>query len=126
MDLKIDQHSATPLYKQIEEQVRELIATERLKEGDRLPAVRHLAQSLNVNQNTVVRAYLELEQEQVIVCRRGGGTVVAARSNDPSLIALRQRRLSEIVNNEIVKKWLDGNKPKKVIVVPKKIVNVVV
>ncbi|MFC1962298.1 GntR family transcriptional regulator, partial [Chloroflexota bacterium] len=99
MDLKLDQHSPTPLYKQIEEQVRELIATEKLKQGERLPAVRQLAHTLNVNQNTVVRAYLELEQEQVVVCRRGGGTIVAAKSTDPSLLALRQKRLSDILNS---------------------------
>jgi molybdate-binding protein/DNA-binding transcriptional regulator YhcF (GntR family) len=114
MDLKIDQHSATPLYKQIEEQVRELIASDKLKQGDRLPAVRQLAHSLNVNQNTVVRAYLELEQEQVIVCRRGGGTIVAAKSTDPSILVLRQKRLSDILNSDIVKVLSMGYSPEEV------------
>ena len=114
MDVKIDQYSATPLYKQIEEQVRELIATEKLKQGDRLPAVRHLAHILNVNQNTVVRAYLELEQEQVVVCRRGGGTIVAAKSTDPSILALRHKRLSDMLNSEIVKVLSMGYSPEEV------------
>ena len=114
MDVKIDQYSATPLYKQIEEQVRELIATEKLKQGDRLPAVRQLAHILNVNQNTVVRAYLELEQEQVVVCRRGGGTIVAAKSTDPSILALRHKRLSDMLNSEIVKVLSMGYSPEDV------------
>jgi len=114
MDVKIDQYSATPLYKQIEEQVRELIATEKLKQGDRLPAVRQLAHILNVNQNTVVRAYLELEQEQVVVCRRGGGTIVAAKSTDPSILALRHKRLSDMLNSEIVKVLSMGYSPEEV------------
>jgi len=114
MDLKIDQHSATPLYKQIEEQVRELIATEKLKQGDHLPPVRHMAHSLNVNQNTVIRAYLELQQEQVVVCRRGGGTVVAAKSTDPSILALRQKRLSDILSSDIIKVLSMGYSPEEV------------
>jgi len=114
MDLKIDQHSATPLYKQIEEQVRGLIASDKLKQGDRLPAVRQLAHSLKVNQNTVVRAYLELEQEQVIVCRRGGGSTVAAKSTDPSIVALRQKRLSDILNSDILQFLSMGYSPEEV------------
>ncbi|MFC2009833.1 substrate-binding domain-containing protein [Chloroflexota bacterium] len=114
MDLKLDQHSPTPLYKQIEEQVREAIATEKLKQGDRLPAIRQLAHSLNVNQNTVVRAYLELEQEQVVVCRRGGGTIVAAKSTDPSILVLRQKRLSEILGSDIVKVLSMGYNPEEI------------
>lgn len=114
MDLKIDQHSTTPLYKQIEEQVRELIASDKLKQGERLPAVRQLAHTLNVNQNTVVRAYLELEQEQVIVCRRGGGSTVSARSTDPSIVVLRQKRLSDILNNDILQFLSMGYSPEEV------------
>jgi molybdate-binding protein/DNA-binding transcriptional regulator YhcF (GntR family) len=114
MELKLDQHSPMPLYKQIEEQVRELIATEKLKQGDRLPAVRQLAHSLHVNQNTVVRAYLELEREQVVVCRRGGGTIVATKSTDPSILALRQRRLSDILNADVVKVLSMGYSPEEI------------
>jgi len=114
MDLKLDQHSSTPLYKQIEEQVRQLIATEKINPGDHLPTVRHLAHSLNVNQNTVVRAYLELEKEQVIVSRRGGGTVVTAKANDPAMLIQRQRRLSDILNNDILKILSMGYSPEEV------------
>ena len=103
MDLKIDQHSTVPLYKQIEEQVREFIASDKLKQGDRLPPVRQLAHSLNVNQNTVVKAYLELEKEQVITSRRGGGTLVTATSTDQSIVVLRQKLLSNTLSSDILK-----------------------
>ncbi len=114
MELKLNQHSPTPLYKQIEEQVRELIATEKLKQGDRLPAIRQLARSLKVNQNTVVKAYLELEREQIVVCRRGGGTVVSAKSTDPSILSLHQKRLSDIMNSDIVQVLSMGYSPEEV------------
>jgi len=103
MDVKIDQYSTMPLYKQIEEQVREFIASGKLKQGDRLPAIRQLAHCLNINQNTVVKAYLELEKEQVIISRRGGGTLVAAKSTDPSIVVFRQKRLLDTVNSDILK-----------------------
>ena len=112
-DLRIDQHSPTPLYHQIADQVRQPIATEQLKPGDHLPTVRELAHSLNVNQNTVVRAYLVLEQERVVVSRRGGGTVVAMNTDDPSITLVRQRRLSDIVSDDIVKVLSLGYSPEE-------------
>lgn len=102
IELRLDQHSAEPLYQQIADNMRQLIATERFKPGDHLPTVRQLAHSLGINQNTVIRAYLELEQERVVVSRRGGGTIVAMNTDDPAITADRQRRLSNIVSNDIV------------------------
>jgi len=111
LDFRLDQHSPTPLYRQIAEQVRQFIATEQLKPGDHLPTVRELAHNLNVNQNTVFRAYLELEQERVISARRRGGTVVVASTDDPSVTIARQKHLSEIVSDDIVKVLSQGYSP---------------
>jgi molybdate-binding protein/DNA-binding transcriptional regulator YhcF (GntR family) len=111
LEFRLDQHSASPLYQQIAEQVRQFIATEQLKPGDHLPTVRELAHSLNVNQNTVFRAYLELEQEKVVSARRRGGTVVVASTDDPSITVARQKRLSEIVSDDIVKVLSLGYSP---------------
>jgi molybdate-binding protein/DNA-binding transcriptional regulator YhcF (GntR family) len=111
LELQFDQHSAVPMYRQISDHVRQLIATEHLKPGDHLPAVRQLAYSLGINQNTVARAYLELEQEKVVISRRGGGTIVTMNPDDPSIIATRQRRLSAIVNDDIVKVLSLGYSP---------------
>ncbi len=113
IDLRLGQHSAAPLYLQITQQVRQLIATEKLKPGDHLPPVRQLANFLNVNQNTVVRAYLLLEQERVVVARRGGGTVVTADTDDPALLRERQRRLSDTVSNDILKALSLGYSPEE-------------
>jgi molybdate-binding protein/DNA-binding transcriptional regulator YhcF (GntR family) len=113
-DLQIDQHSKDPLHLQIAAQVRQLIATEKLKPGDHLPPVRQLAISLNVNQNTILRAYLLLEQERVIVARRRGGTVVTAKADDPKILLERQRRLSDIVSNDILKALSMGYSPEDI------------
>ncbi len=113
-DLQIDQHSKDPLHLQIAAQVRQLIATEKLKPGDHLPPVRQLAGFLNVNQNTILRAYLLLEQERVIVARRRGGTVVTARADDPKILLERQRRLSDIVSNDILKALSMGYSPEDI------------
>src|SRR4030065_239925 len=102
-DLQIDQHSKNPLHVQIADHVRNLIAMEKLNPGDHLPPVRQLAKYLNINQNTVLRAYLFLEQEKVVVARKRGGTVVTARSDDPNILLERRRRLSEMVGNHILK-----------------------
>jgi molybdate-binding protein/DNA-binding transcriptional regulator YhcF (GntR family) len=99
----LEPHSKIPLYQQIAEQVRQHVASGELGPGDKLPTVRQLAQSLGVNQNTVLRAYLILEQETVIASKRGVGSVITTNSDDPAIIAARQRYLSNIISNDIIK-----------------------
>lgn len=111
--IRLDRQSSTPLYSQIAEQLRQLIATEQIKPGDRLPTVRQMAQVLKVNQNTVVRAYLELEQEQAIASRRGSGTVVISKSDDPALRIIRHKHLSDITNDNILKLLSQGYSPEE-------------
>lgn len=79
MHLRIQPASAPPIYRQIEQQVRYLVAAGRLAPGDELPGIRALAEQLVINPNTVARAYLELERAGVIVKRHGAGTYVADR-----------------------------------------------
>jgi molybdate-binding protein/DNA-binding transcriptional regulator YhcF (GntR family) len=113
-DIQIDQHSKEPLHVQIADQVRNLIAMEKLNPGDHLPPVRQLAEFLSVNQNTILRAYLLLEQEKVVVARKRGGTVVTARTDDPNITLERQRRLSEMVGNDILKALSMGYSPEDI------------
>jgi molybdate-binding protein/DNA-binding transcriptional regulator YhcF (GntR family) len=113
INIKLDYHSATPIYQQIAEQLRQLIATEQIKPGDRLPSIRQLSQFLNINPNTVARAYLELEQEQVIISRRGGGTNVKPQDITSSLRPGRQKKLMETMNDDIVKSLSQGYRPEE-------------
>ncbi len=114
IELRLDQHSTLPLYQQIADQVRQLIAAGQLKPGDHLPTIRELAKTLSVNQNTVVRAYIALEREQVIVSRRGGGTTVTAKTDDPIMRIIRQGRLSDIVSSDMLKLLSLGYSPEEI------------
>ncbi len=113
-DLQIDQYSKEPLHIQIADQVRNLIAMEKLKPGDHLPPVRRLAEYLNINQNTILKAYLLLEQEKVVIARKRGGTVVTARTDDPNILMERRRHLSEMVSNDILKALSMGYSPEDI------------
>lgn len=66
-----------PVYRQIVNQVKYLIASGRLSPGQELPTIRAMAERLVINPNTVVHAYAELEREGVIICRHGSGSYVA-------------------------------------------------
>ena len=77
-----------PIYVQIVNQVKYLVASGRLAPGEELPPIRGLASQLLVNPNTIARAYLELERAGVITKRHGSGTFV---SDTKSPLARRER-----------------------------------
>ena len=77
MQLHISSADGVPIYLQIVNQVKHLVAAGRLEPGDEIPPIRVLAQQLLVNPNTVARAYLELERAGIVTKRHGSGTYVA-------------------------------------------------
>ena len=89
MDIHISPHDGVPIYLQIVNQVKYLVASGRLAPGEELPAIRSLAEELTVNPNTVARAYRELEVAGVVTKRRTAGTYV---SDAGSPLARRERR----------------------------------
>ncbi len=78
--IEIDPTSPVPLYLQIADQMRRLIAMGALKPGDKAPTVRELAVTTRVNRNTAARAIQHLEAEGVVRTRVGQGTFVENRS----------------------------------------------
>ena len=88
MQLHISPHDGVPIYLQIVNQVKYLVAAGRLEPGQELPPIRTLAEQLVINPNTVARAYRELELAGVVTKRRTAGTYV---SDTTSPLARRER-----------------------------------
>lgn len=88
MELHISTGDGVPIYLQIANQIKYLVASGRLAAGDEIPPIRVLAHRLLINPNTVARAYLELEREGVVHKRHGSGTYV---SDAGSPLARRER-----------------------------------
>ena len=77
LPLHISANSGVPVYLQIEQQIKQAIASGVLHSGDALPSTRRTAAQLRINPNTVARAFTDLEREGVIRTVPGGGTFVA-------------------------------------------------
>lgn len=76
MIFHLSHSSGIPVYLQLMEQIRHGVETGALRAGERLPTIRSLAEELVINPNTVVRAYRELQHEQVVELRQGSGAYV--------------------------------------------------
>ncbi len=90
MDITINLSDGVPIYRQIVNQVKYLVASGLLRPGEELPPIRTLALQLKVTPNTIVKAYGELEILGVIHKRQGSGTFVS--EGRPQQVALRERR----------------------------------
>ncbi len=88
MQLHLSPNDGVPIYLQIVNQVKYLIAAGRLEPGEELPPIRVLAEQLVINPNTVARAYRELEVAGLVTKRRTAGTYV---SDAGSPLARRER-----------------------------------
>lgn len=113
VEIHLSDTAQLPLYKQIGEQVRQLIAANRLRPGEHMPTVRQLAHSLKVNPATVAKAYQELEREGILGTRRRRGTIVLGVADDSRGEALRQSRLSSVVDHDIVEALSLGYNPEE-------------
>jgi GntR family transcriptional regulator len=79
--IRITSSDGIPIYLQIVNQVKYLVASGRLSPDEELPPIRVLAEQLLVNPNTVARAYRELEMAGVVTKRRTAGTYVSHRGS---------------------------------------------
>jgi GntR family transcriptional regulator len=77
MQLHLSPRDGLPIYRQIVNQVKLLLASGRLAPGEELPPIRTLAEQLLINPNTVARAYLELERSGLVAKKQGSGTFVS-------------------------------------------------
>ena len=91
----LDLHSGVPVYRQLIDQVRGGIASGALGAGDQLPTVRQLAVDLQINPNTVMRGYRELELGGLLETHQGSGTFIAHRKIEKKS-AERDRQLTQL------------------------------
>ncbi|TCO79367.1 MocR-like pyridoxine biosynthesis transcription factor PdxR [Marinisporobacter balticus] len=94
--IQLDKNSPQHLYMQLFQKIRQLIMDGKLKEKDKLPPIRQLANMLGVNTSTIVNAYGLLEKEGFVYKKIGSGTFVSERhDNDLSDILLQKYPLDE-------------------------------
>src|SRR3972149_10536700 len=111
MNLKIDMHSGVPIYTQIVERVKHMIATGELKPGDQLPTVRQLAQDLRVNFNTIARAYALLDAAGIISTQQGRGTFVRERPDERAITRMRSEKLNAMIEHVVIEASSLGYRP---------------
>ena len=101
LHLTIDMSSRRPIYEQLADGLKALIARGELREGVTLPPVRQLAGDLGVNLNTVAAAYRQLQNEGLITVRHGSGAVVSSRTtaeqSEDDLRKLLRNTLTQLV-----------------------------
>ena len=101
MYILIDNHSGTPIYDQITEQIKAQIINGTLQENQALPSIRGLAKDLHISFITTKRAYEELEKERFIYTVPGKGCYVSAKNTE--LIKEANLRKIEEYMDEITK-----------------------
>ncbi len=97
MILEVDFNSEEALYIQLRNQIIVGIATNRLKEGESLPSVRQLAESIGINMHTVNKAYTVLKQEGFVKVDRRRGAVIAIDADRISDLAQMRESLRVIL-----------------------------
>ncbi|MDP1797654.1 MAG: GntR family transcriptional regulator [Planctomycetaceae bacterium] len=104
IQFEIHPSSGVPIYRQLMDQLRALIASGRLQPGDLVPSVRQLGDSLAVNMMTVSKAYAKLEAEGVLERDRGVGMRVKATSATGT-VAARQKELAPFAEQLVTRGW---------------------
>lgn len=83
INFRIETRNGIPPYLQLVQQVRQALRMGVVAEGDQLPTVKEVVETVAINPNTVLRAYRELERDGLVQGRAGQGTFVLARPPGP-------------------------------------------
>jgi GntR family transcriptional regulator len=102
VEFKLDLKSGVPFHRQIVDQIRYGIASDRLMPGEQLPTVREMAVNLQVNPNTVRKAYSELEILGILDTQQGTGTFVSDQQVEIGE-AEKQRMLGQICDELVAR-----------------------
>jgi GntR family transcriptional regulator len=102
VNIRINAESGVPIYMQIVDRIRHLVATGALRPGQQLPTIRQLAVDLRVDPNTVARAYAILDSQGVISTQQGRGTYIAEHPDEARLAAFRAEQLRQMMDHAIL------------------------
>jgi len=111
---ELDFRDHIPIYAQLVDRIKKLVATGVLKPGDQLPTVRKMAAELRVNFNTIARAYRILDEEGVISTQQGRGTYVLEPMPPERASRLRSAALEGMTKSFLGHAHLVGFKPDEV------------
>ncbi len=103
MRVHIDYNSSEPIYRQAVEQIKLMVVSGQLREGDRIPSIRELARELAINPTTAAKVYTELEHAGVLTLRQGQGAFIR---NNPNLVAPKAAR--KIVADQAQRMIVEG------------------
>ena len=96
--ITIDEMSKVPVYEQITRQISGMVLTGEMKTGDPMPSVRELAEQLNVNHNTIQKAYTELERRGMTTSVPGKGRFLREDAMERLIDFLNESALPEFKN----------------------------
>ncbi|HEY1768566.1 MAG TPA: GntR family transcriptional regulator [Terracidiphilus sp.] len=105
---RLDGLSGVPVYRQLIDQVQGAMARGTLRPGDQLPTVRHVAVELEINPNTVLRAYREMEIRGFLDTQQGTGTFIAERQQPTSSKTERERQLAQLTGEFVSRAGAQG------------------
>jgi GntR family transcriptional regulator len=106
--LTINTNDRRPVYRQIADGIKTLIAGGQLRDGQPLPAVRQVAADLGVNLNTIAAAYRELQSEGLIIVKHGLGATVVSRTPTQQSAKLSQDDLRRPLRTALTELVLAG------------------
>ena len=104
---RLDNASGIPVYRQIIDRITGAIASGSLPPGTQLPTVRQVAVDLQINPNTVVRAYRELEIRGIIQTQQGVGTFISQKPVERDELE-RRARLERLASDVVARAGLEG------------------
>ena len=104
MFIVIDENDSRPIYQQIADEIRFLIARGDLGENSTLPSVRQLAGDLGVNLNTVATAYRELQHDGLLTIKHGAGAVVTSSTT----VETNEENLRKPLRSALARLFLAG------------------
>ncbi|MFT5470138.1 MAG: GntR family transcriptional regulator [Verrucomicrobiales bacterium] len=121
MKLRLDHHSGEPIWRQIVEQVKYRVAAGQIEPGAKLPSIRVLAGELEINPRTVVKAYEELQHQQLVVMRQGQGVFVMDGTRRDSVPKqARQKALTEMSQRLLSEGTRMGSTPDEIVEIVRK------